>query len=203
MLLDFIFLFFLTDRDHSLTANRCYTRLITFPPLTKRFFYFSPVEHIKGVYCNCGFGTSSMKIRLIECQPVTVCKLVAGNTLSNPESHSHCSFLNVMTVAFNVSVTHPRRPRGSQSDREKRRDESFQVLAKEPLGTDFHRAISKTSSGCRLLIGHKKCFVLLCPIGEQLLLSSFREFVHDGYCFDHRLSGSCTKEMHAVRKLSV
>ena len=28
---------------------------------------------------------------------------------------------------------------------------------------------------------HKKCFVLLCPIGEQHLLSSFREFVHDGY----------------------
>ena len=25
------------------------------------------------------------------------------------------------------------------------------------------------------LIGHKKCFVLLCPIGEQFLLSSFRE----------------------------
>ena len=31
---------------------------------------------------------------------------------------------------------HPRRPRGSQSGREKRRDESFQVRAKEPLGTD-------------------------------------------------------------------
>ena len=30
------------------------------------------------------------------------------------------------------------------------------------------------------LIGHKKCFVLLCPIGKQHLLSSFREFVHDG-----------------------
>ena len=28
---------------------------------------------------------------------------------------------------------HPRRPRGSQSGREKRRDESFQVRAKEPL----------------------------------------------------------------------
>ena len=27
----------------------------------------------------------------------------------------------------------------------------------------------------------KKCFVLLCPIGEWFLLSSFREFVHDGY----------------------
>ena len=36
-------------------------------------------------------------------------------------------------------------------------------------------------SQCCLLIGHKKCFVLLCPIGEQFLLSSFREFVHDGY----------------------
>ena len=43
----------------------------------------------------------------------------------------------------------------------------------------------------------------MCPIGEQFLLSSFREFVHDGYCLDHGLSGSCTKEMHAVRKLSV
>ena len=49
----------------------------------------------------------------------------------------------------------------------------------------------------------KKCFVLLCPIGEQFLLNSFREFVHDGYCSDHGLSGPCTKEMHAVRKLSV
>ena len=98
---------------------------------------------------------------------------------------------------------HPRRPRGSQSGWEKGRDESFQVRAKEPLGTDSHRAVSKNSSGCRLLIGHKKCFVLLCPIGEQFLLSSFPEFVLDGYCFNHALSGSCTKEMQAVRKLSV
>ena len=70
---------------------------------------------------------------------------------------------------------HPRRPRGSQSGREKRWDESFQVRAKETLGTDSHRTISKNSSGCRLLIGHKNCFVLLCPIDEQFLLSSFRE----------------------------
>ena len=27
----------------------------------------------------------------------------------------------------------------------------------------------------------QKMIVLLCPIGEQFLLSSFREFVHDGY----------------------
>ena len=37
------------------------------------------------------------------------------------------------------------------------------------------------SRECWFLIGHKKCFVLLCPIGQQFLLSSFREFVHDGY----------------------
>ena len=79
-----------------------------------------------------------------------------------------------------LRLPHPRRPRGSQSSREKRRNESFQVRAKEPLGTDSHRNMCKNSSGCRLLIGHKKCFVLP-PIGEEFLLSSFREFVHDGY----------------------
>ena len=69
--------------------------------------------------------------------------------------------------------------------------------------TDSRLTISKNSRGCRLLIGHKKCFVLLCPIGKQFPLSSFREFVHDGYSLDHGLSGSCTKNIHAVRKLSV
>ena len=76
---------------------------------------------------------------------------------------------------------HPRRPRGSQSGRVKRRDESFQAWAEEPLGTDSHRTISKRSRQCWLLIGHKICFVLFCPIGEQFLVSSFRQFVHDGY----------------------
>ena len=51
----------------------------------------------------------------------------------------------------------------------------------KPLVTDSHRTISKWSSECWLLIGHKKCFVLLCPISKQFLLSSFREFVHDSY----------------------
>ena len=92
---------------------------------------------------------------------------------------------------------HPRRPRGSQSGRE------FSLQAKEPLGTDSHRTVSKNSSGCRLLIGHKKSFVLLCPIGEHTSMSSFRVFVHDGYCLDHGFSSLCTKEMHAVRKPSV
>ena len=96
-----------------------------------------------------------------------------------------------------------RRPRGGQSGLEKRRDESFQAQEEKPLGTDSHRTISKLSSEYWLLIEHKKCFVLLCPIGEQHLLSYFCEFVHDGYRLDHGLSGSCTKEMHADRKLSV
>ena len=80
-----------------------------------------------------------------------------------------------------LTQAHPRRPRSRQSGREKRPDERFQAWAEEPLGTDSHWTISKRSSECWLLIGRKKCLVLLCPIGEQFLLSSFREFVNDGY----------------------
>ena len=113
----------------------------------------------------------------------------------------HCIALQSLHSRYDSN--HPRRPRGSQSGREKRRDESFQVRAKEPLGTDSHRTISKNSSGCHLLIGHKKCFVLLCPIGQQFLLSFFREFVHDSYCFDHGLSGSCTKNARSYETFSL
>ena len=87
------------------------------------------------------------------------------------------------------------RPRGGHSGLEKRRDESFFFFFSEkPLGTDSHRTISNRSSEYWLLTGHKKCFVLLCLIGEQNLLSYFCEFVHDGYRLDHGLFGSCTKE---------
>ena len=88
-------------------------------------------------------------------------------------------------IDYNQQSRHPRRPRGGQSGQEKRRDEIVQAQAEKsaekPLGTDSHRAISKRSCECWLLIEHKKCFVLLCPIGEQFLLSSFRKFVHDGH----------------------
>ena len=57
----------------------------------------------------------------------------------------------------------------------------------------------RLSSGCRLVIGHKKSFVLLCPIGEQFLLSSFREFIHNGYCLAH-MPGSLTK-LNVQKKL--
>ena len=96
---------------------------------------------------------------------------------------------------FSESI-HPRRPRGGQLGREKRCHNSFQVQAEKPLGTDSHWTISKRSSECWLLIGHKKCFVLWCPIGEQYLLSSFREFVHDallGVCMWNTMWKTCEK----------
>ena len=57
------------------------------------------------------------------------------------------------TICF--SIKHARRPRGSQSGREKRRDESFQAQAEKPLGTNSHRTISRRTSEYWLLIGHK------------------------------------------------
>ena len=75
---------------------------------------------------------------------------------------------NLEKFAILTLKPHPRRSRGSQSGREKRWDESLQAWAEQPLGTDSHQTISKNSSGCQLLIGHKKCFVLLCPISEHI-----------------------------------
>ena len=94
--------------------------------------------------------------------------------------------------AVTFILSHPRRPRGSQSGLEKRRNESFQALMEEPLGTDSYWTISKRSSECWLLIEHKKCFVLLCPISEQFLLSSYREFVYNGYYLATVAESQCT-----------
>ena len=88
--------------------------------------------------------------------------------------------------------------RNGSFPREKRRDESFQVRGKEPLGTDYHRTISKNSSRCRLLIGHKKCFVLLCPIGEHiswvLLVCSYTKAIW--------IKGFTACLAHAAKKLT-
>ena len=50
------------------------------------------------------------------------------------------------------TLVHPRRPRGSQSGREKERDESFQVRAKEPAFSpvleNFRRALSSDPTDC-------------------------------------------------------
>ena len=85
-------------------------------------------------------------------------------------------------------TSHPRRPRGSQSGWEKRRDESFQVRAKEPLGTNSHWIISKNSSGCRLLIGHKKSLCIIVPNRRTVspeLFSYTRAIVSIMACWAH------------------
>ena len=70
-------------------------------------------------------------------------------------------------MRFRLSLLHPRRPRGSQSGGRKGATKVFKHRRKSPWVTDSHRTISKRSSECWLLIGHKKCFVLLCPIGDS------------------------------------
>ena len=66
--------------------------------------------------------------------------------------------------------------RGSQSGQEKRWDKSFQVLAKEPLSTDSHQAISKNLSGRRLRLAQK----MLCIIvpNRQTVSPEFFSWVH-------------------------
>ena len=58
------------------------------------------------------------------------------------------------------NLGHPRRPRGSQSGREKRRDESLQAWAEEPLGTILGDpgAVSRVGKG-----GTK-----VCKYGQKL-----------------------------------
>ena len=73
---------------------------------------------------------------------------------ASPESFSWVCTRRLLTRSRFVWL-HPRRPRDSQSGREKRRDESFQVRAKEPLGTDSHRTISKNSSVAGSWLGTK------------------------------------------------
>ena len=46
-------------------------------------------------------------------------------------------------INFSYHILHPRRASGSQLGREKRREESFQARAEEPLGTDSQQTISK------------------------------------------------------------
>ena len=97
---------------------------------------------------------------------------------------------------FNQVLFHPRRPRGSQSGREKRCDKSFQLRAKEPLGTDSHRTISRNSSGWRLPIGHKKCFVLLCQSANSFCRVLFVRSYTTAIVLPH-LPGLFTKLVHA------
>ena len=98
--------------------------------------------------------------------------------------------------------THPRRPRGSQSGREKRRDESFHYGRKSPWVPTRTGPFPKIQADAGSWLGTKMLCILV-PNRRTISMSSFRVFVHDSYCLDHALSSLCTKEMHAARKLSV
>ena len=95
---------------------------------------------------------------------------------------------------------HSRRHRGSQSGREKRQDESFQVRAKEPLGTDSHRTISKNSSRCRFLIGHKKLMLCIIVPNRRTVPPEFFSWVRTRRLLSR---SRLVWIMHVVRKLSV
>ena len=109
---------------------------------------------------------------------------------------------------YRQTCTHPRRPRGSQSGRE-------QGGSGEKAGRKFSSKGEK-APGYRLSPDHfqkfkrmpapdwaQKMLCIIVPNRRTHLLSSFRVFVHGGYFLDHALSVSCTKEMHAVGKLSL
>ena len=74
----------------------------------------------------------------------------------------------------------------------------FWLSGSRPLSSDFKQTISKRLSECWLLTG-QKMLVLLCQVDNQHLPSSFRVFLHDGYCLAY-LSGSFIEVMRAIRK---
>ena len=76
--------------------------------------------------------------------------------------------------------------------------ESFQARVEEPLGSDSYQTISERSGGCWLQIGLKKCFVLLCPIGEQQrLFWDVFLFSNSTAIVSPYLSGALIKVVHA------
>ena len=72
------------------------------------------------------------------------------------------------------SANHPRKHRGSQSGLEKRRNSSFQVRAKESLGTDSHQTISKIQADAGSWLGKKNA---LCHCAQSANSFSWVLFV--------------------------
>ena len=106
-------------------------------------------------------------------------------------------FLLPMWYFLIMGDYHPRRPRGSQSGREKRRDETFQVRAKEPLGTASHRTISKNSSGCRLWLGTKNALYYCAQSANSFSRLLFVSWYTTAIVSPH-LPGSFTKLARAT-----
>ena len=93
-------------------------------------------------------------------------------------SPKFCRYLSTSKIIR--ANPHPRRPRGIQSGREKSAGRKFSSTGgRAPgyrLSPNYFQNFKHMSPPDWT---RNTCFVLLCPIGEQFLLSSFREFVYD------------------------
>ena len=99
------------------------------------------------------------------------------------------------------TFAHPRTPRGSWSGREKGRDKSFQVRAKKPLGTDYHRIISKTFKRLPAPDWAKKMLCIIVP-NRQAVSPSFFSWVRTRLLFSTgpNQKSSETEELPMSRK---
>ena len=96
----------------------------------------------------------------------------------------------VDNILQDLNNSHPRRSNGSPSGREKRRDESFQVRAKDPLSILSPNYFQKFKQMAAPDWAQK----MRCIIVPNRRTVSFREFVHDGYCL-----GTLARLVHLVR----
>ena len=102
MLLDFIF------SQYRLDSKLCSTHLITQSrhntSLTRFYFKKSSSSYDACLLLSFRYFFNEDTIHWMPTS-VGVSKLMACDALSNRESHSHLSFLNVVAVTFNVAVT--------------------------------------------------------------------------------------------------
>ena len=144
------------------------------------------------VSCHC-YGPAEVLIHPVKCNSwrqgainllVAFCRVLVNMSLASigicvSQVGEHISLeICVSQVGKHTSSE----TQGQLSGSGEKAGRKFSSKGKRAPGYRLSPRYFQNSSGCRLLIGHKKCFVLLCPIGEQFLLSSFHEFVHDGYC---------------------
>ena len=171
-------------------------------------FQVSPITnpsceaYFKATFTNCKlkFARSSFNKNWLVYQPFLLLIIILifswlyyDDTFGRSDS---ISFRLSIEINSKCMKPHPRRPRGSQSGREKRRHESFHVRAKDPLKTDSHRTISKNSSRCRLLIGHKKMLCIIVP-NRRTVSPEFFSWVRTRLLLCCHLPGSFTKLVRA------
>ena len=120
--------------------------------------------------------------------------IIADTLQKVDDKYSSSNVFLTYSCVSPFSFSHPRRPRGSQSGREKSRDESSQAQAEKPLGTDSHRTISKRSSECWLAgwLGTKKMLCIIVP-NRRTASPEFFSWIRTRVLISPQLPGSFTK----------